>query len=382
MLDRYEELDSLRGLAAFSVLLGHFMLIVPSSIITELINMGPLRIFVASGEAVTLFFVLSGFVLSLPFYNKRKLLYLPYVTKRFFRIYIPFYVSLLIVYFTSLTYSGNKVKLSPWFNGSWDSSFSVSQLLNHLLLIRSFPNAEYNPVLWSLVHEMRISILFPLIMFFILRFNWKLCLFIGVLCSMLGLGLYFIFNKPTHDYFQTFHYVSIFIAGALLAKYRNYLVEKIRGFTFRHKMTILLLGLFLYLYAKPAFVLKIIFGGRDPFLATILDSWIITIGASIIILMSLSIRKISKILLSKPLHFLGKISYSLYLYHCIVLFTTIHLLFEYFSLWFIWSLSLLVSLIISTISYYYVEIPSIKLGRFITNSYSKTYENIQERKAI
>ena len=317
MEKRYSELDSLRGIAAFTVLLGHFMLLIPGNNVTNFIEFSPLRIFVASSEAVTLFFVLSGFVLSLPFYKKNnKISYFPYLFKRFLRIYLPYYASLLLVIIcSSIFYSGEINQLSLWFNQSWNGNSNVMLLLQHLFLLNNFPNVHFNPVLWSLVHEMRISIIFPLLMLLIVRKNWIFNILFGIGLTTLGFTLYLLFEKPGHDFFHTLHYTSIFIIGALLAKHRIYLVEKIKKFPFNMNIFLGLIGLFFYLFAKPAFALSIIFGGRDPFLATILDSWFVSIGASLIILLSLSSKRFSVFLSLKLMKFLGEISYSLYLYH-------------------------------------------------------------------
>ena len=98
MRNRYEELDSLRGLAAISVFFGHILLVFNAIPITNLLfEYGPLRAAVAGSEAVTLFFVLSGFVLSLPFYNNGTFNYGKYVVKRIFRIYIPYLIAILFL---------------------------------------------------------------------------------------------------------------------------------------------------------------------------------------------------------------------------------------------------------------------------------------------
>lgn len=383
MKKRYEELDSLRGIAAFSVLLGHFLLIIPDSNITKLIEFGPLRFFVASSEAVTLFFVLSGFVLTLPFYTDRNISYLSFLYKRFLRIYLPYYVSLaFVIIATLLFYKGEIEQLSDWFNNAWKSGLNLSLILNHLLLITSFSNDQLNPVLWSLVHEMRISIIFPLIMLIVKRLEWKKSLGLSIACSVLAFSLYLLFSKPNyHDYFQTIHYVAMFIIGSLLAGKKDYLISYFRTISAKQKVLLLGFGMFLYLYAKPAFALGLILGSRDPFLATILDSWFVTFGASIIIMLSLSTEKISKVLLTKPIYFLGKISYSLYLYHCIILFSLTHLLYNKLPLSIILGSSLIVSLAFAALSYYFVEIPSIKLGKKLKNKGNKKIKNKVEASA-
>ena len=44
-------------------------------------------------------------------------------------------------------------------------------------------------------------------------------------------------------------------------------------------------------------------------------------GSTIMIVISIGSKRIKNILLMKPINFIGKISYSLYLYHCVTLLT-------------------------------------------------------------
>ena len=106
MINRYEELDSLRGIAAVTVVMSHVLRVFPSiendtyilgyGEMINLIKHTPMRIIFAGYEAVILFFILSGFVLSLPFYLNKNQKYSNYLIKRFFRIYIP-YISVVII---------------------------------------------------------------------------------------------------------------------------------------------------------------------------------------------------------------------------------------------------------------------------------------------
>lgn len=78
MKQRFEELDSLRGIAAMSVLVFHCLISFPlfynanysqqfSNKLVEFFTSTPLKLLWSGNEPVLLFFVLSGFVLALPF---------------------------------------------------------------------------------------------------------------------------------------------------------------------------------------------------------------------------------------------------------------------------------------------------------------------------
>jgi peptidoglycan/LPS O-acetylase OafA/YrhL len=86
---RFHELDSLRGVAALTVVFHHFSRICPESF-THLLIRTPLRLLVAGHQAVILFFLLSGFVLTLPYKKKTRLSYAPFLLKRVCRIYLPY----------------------------------------------------------------------------------------------------------------------------------------------------------------------------------------------------------------------------------------------------------------------------------------------------
>jgi peptidoglycan/LPS O-acetylase OafA/YrhL len=370
MSGRFEELDSLRGIAAVTVVINHHLNVLPSVYDKtvyqsdqwwlEALKYSPLHIFWAGHEAVVFFFVISGFVLSLPYF-KRRMAYAPFIFKRISRIYLPYIVAVCAAVMLSVIFSrGGIAALSSWFNNAWASPVSMKQLLNHLLLIGTFDNGELNPVLWSLVHEMRISIIFPAILYIIMRFEWKAAIGIAFSCSCLS----FISSMASYrltsynpDFFLTLHYVSMFIIGALLAKHRDALTGAFGRISRMKKLCLLTAAILAYTY-KWWF-----FHNTRLFHISIIDDWAVAAGVCIFIVFALSSKKASALLLSKPLLLCGKVSYSLYLYHAIVLLTAINILFGVLPLWQIWMLSLAATFALSTLMYRLVEVPSIKIGR-------------------
>ncbi len=85
---RYLERDSLRGLAAGSVVIWHFLMFWVTSSRWHRIVYSPTVFFYTGSAAVLIFFVLSGFVLSLPFLARPQP-YPAYLAKRICRIYVP-----------------------------------------------------------------------------------------------------------------------------------------------------------------------------------------------------------------------------------------------------------------------------------------------------
>ncbi|HWJ80334.1 MAG TPA: acyltransferase family protein [Niallia sp.] len=141
---RIEQLDSLRGLAALSVMFSHFMIVYNINFIyTHVMGISetwyrysPFHFFWAGHEAVIFFFVLSGFCLALPFLGETKVKYNEYIIKRFLRIYIPCIVSVILAVFLKSLINLNKQTSSDWVNTMWVTSSSTLNFIEHLMLGR------------------------------------------------------------------------------------------------------------------------------------------------------------------------------------------------------------------------------------------------------
>ncbi|WP_318505166.1 acyltransferase [Bacillus sp. T3] len=371
MNGRYEELDSLRGLAALSVFLGHIYLIFNSNLYSNLLfEFGPFRFIIAGSEAVTLFFVLSGFVLAIPFFGNKEIHYGTYIVKRICRIYLPYLIAILIAFTTrELFYSGEINRLSNWFNMNWTRTIDINTILKHMFLIGTF-TSNFNNVVWSLVHEMRISIIFPILMFLVVRLNLKKSILLSITLSILSV-IYSIITKANFfgtELYVSVHYSSIFVFGALLAKYREDLINLFQKISLRIRIIILIIGLTLYLYAHPSFLINMLINDFNPFYRTVIDTWFTSLGSGILIIIAIASKRFSLLLRNKLINFMGKISYSLYLSHLIVLFSTVHFLYGHAPLWIIISMVVLITFILSTILYYIIEKPSIEIGKYLTRS--------------
>jgi peptidoglycan/LPS O-acetylase OafA/YrhL len=103
---RIDSLDSVRGMAAMSVVIFHVLISFNmfykaihfkfDNVIVKWLTMTPLHTLWSGYEAVLLFFVLSGFLLALPFVDERPPRYVEYAIKRFCRIYIPYLFAMLM----------------------------------------------------------------------------------------------------------------------------------------------------------------------------------------------------------------------------------------------------------------------------------------------
>jgi peptidoglycan/LPS O-acetylase OafA/YrhL len=121
------------------------------------------------------------------------------------------------------------------------------------------------------------------------------------------------------------------------------------------------LCLWLYLRAGPR--LTRFAGDRFGSASTDISQWITAFGGGGLMIVSLNSAWCHKILSWSPIHLLGKVSYSLYLWHCIVLLYCVHLLYGRMPLWAILCLVLVLTFPVSWCSYRWIELPSIALGR-------------------
>jgi peptidoglycan/LPS O-acetylase OafA/YrhL len=369
---RYEELDSLRGLAALTVLFSHFLLVFPFiendtinngyKYLTNIFKYSPLHIFFAGHEAVIFFFILSGFVLSLTLFRFEKNKFGVYAFKRFLRIYPPYITAVLVAIITKYSIpDGDLTNLSEWIQTRWDSPTTLMLTVQHVLLLGEFRANDINPVLWSMVHEMRISLIFPFVVYFLSKWSFFKTAISSLVLSFIGIVLMKLFHVEgsSTNYFITLHYLSFFMAGGLLAKYRAQIIFWFKKRTIYFKWFLWLVGWICYTY-------KWIFPSVDIMHNIMFDEWAAALGASIFIVISLSSSEVSKILKIKPIVFLGKISYSLYLYHAIVLVVCVNLLYPTFGIGWILLISFILSLLVSSIGYYAVEKPSMQLSRTIS----------------
>ncbi|WP_336786296.1 acyltransferase family protein [Paenibacillus sp. MMO-177] len=381
---RYEELDSLRGLAALTVVFSHFIIILNAVSWIDILNYTPLRILKAGHEAVIFFFVLSGFVLSLPFYGNKRFSYSSYIIKRTCRIYIPFLIIMLIsILLYKLVYDPDK-SFSALRLEWWTEPLTFNTVIRHLLLVPEYMETAINPVVWSLTQEMRISLIFPLVMIVVIRSGWRTNLGLALALSLISyLGNLLIQlanqNPISTNYLYTLHYIGMFIVGACLAKNREGILLRISGFSRRIKLAMLAGGLFFYTYAgiSDAVIGKLI--GIDGAWLSLAADWGITIGVVLLLICALSLKGISQILHWRPIAFLGKISYSLYLLHAVLLLTFIYMLNNIMPIWAIEIIVLITSLSGAYASYRLLEQPSMKLGRDWTTRRDR-YEDKQTKR--
>lgn len=368
---RIDSLDSLRGLAAMTVMFHHYLLVYPSIYpygqpnipqVSTLLQFTPLHLLWAGYEAVLLFFVLSGFVLSLPYWKHNRFDYGPFILRRWARVWIPYIIAVSLAALVALPLARLAVPgLSVWFGWGWEHP-SIDAYLNHVLLIGNLDSNSYGtqflPVVWSLRYEMIASLAFPVLLFITRTIAWPWVLLLGVALNAVS-QLY-----PASGSFRPLQYILMFLVGILLARHKDHLIARFTAFPRTASVPLLALALVLYLCTW--------FGwhqDRHRIEVVLLDSGI-TAGAALAIIIALGSRTANRLLSWRPIAWLGKVSYSIYLMHTLVLLTVVHLLGRSLPIWPLLLACVPLTLLVSWGFYAWVEVPAIRLGRRLS---SRTY---------
>ena len=353
--NRFIALDSLRGFAALAVVINHSLNLFPlfggpgASVSPEeaAFLRSPLALLWDGRGAVAVFFVLSGFVLALPWIRGQPIGYAAFAVRRVCRIYLPYVVAIALTMALSTALAPLRPSnVSVWFDrGNWTDPVSGAAILSHLLMLGDYNT--FDNAVWSLDHEMRISLVFPLLVWPIWRFG-------GWSAAVLAVGLYGGAGVITHflgwrgvsgEVAATVRYAAFFVLGAGLACYADKL-SALRV-PFLAPVTLVAGLLLLWVTREPAVMAA---GSALLILAILLPSGIR--GA-----------------LSRPWPVaLGRISYSLYLIHLLVILSSVHLLYEILPLPVIAGGAFVVSLLAAWLFHRWVEAPSNRLGRRLTGA--------------
>lgn len=363
---RIEALDGLRGVAALMVVLAHGLLMQPFywdyavshkagdwSAFQQFVLFSPLRLLWDGGQAMLLFFVLSGFVLALPWINGRQRSYGQYLTARFCRLYLPYLVAMTLAAILAAMLGGGVVPgATGWVNSyGWVNSLSLLSIPSVLLALGNNYSTWINNPTWSLVVEIRIAILFPL-MVYTLRWRGKGIVFLGI-CLWVAYELcsFFAESFPTLTAFvgapqQTFYYSFLFWGGILLAYYSVPLMRCSHAVKQVLSAVFLAAGLWIW-YEKWPYQPQMIKG----------------IAAAFIVFSVVCGGSIARLFMVSPIQWLGKVSYSLYLVHVPVFFSLQHLSNGSLSNGVIAGVGVLLSLAVAAIFHFCVEQPAHRLGR-------------------
>lgn len=355
-------LDSLRGIAALSVVIHHCLLVFPAfepllfdrglpitetrSWSTALLTLTPLGLLWSGREPVMLFFVLSGLVLALPFVSGRKPRYLPFATKRIIRLLAPSGVVVLLVAF-GLPHLPREFRpdLSDWFALSWTSHVSVPLVLRHLFLVHDY--YPLNNVLWTLDYELRASLVFPLL---VLIAGLRLPVVAGVAFAAFAVGVVAT-RLLGSTYLDVLVVMPHFLLGILLARHRAALLDWFGGLGAGSRIGLWLVCFLLlrirWLVPLPGALCDLANG----------------FGAALLIALVMSSPAAQAVLSRGALVWLGQVSFSLYLVHVPLILLALHVVPADIHPALVLAGVVPLSLLVAAGLYRLVERPTIALGR-------------------
>ena len=359
---RIEQLDSLRGLAALIVLVGHSSTLytAPVAAVVAVIWASPVKLLLQGHSSVLFFFLLSGFVLYLPYLRPQaRPRYAPYLVRRVCRIYLPYVVG--VAFAAVASYVVYRPVAGVTAVMGWHpvpAHVMVRNALLFLSFILPFDRDIWNGSTWSLAEEMRLSILFPLIAYAVRRFRaWHILA--GVVVVTVGCAV--AIGRTGHHFpFMTAHYAGTFAVGALLAKHHKAAARKMARLQ-RWAVA----GLFVA--ALLVFTYGIDLGAVLPkTLAELVPDLLITVGNCVLLIAALALVSFRRMLLLAPVQVLGRTSYSFYLLHMPVLFACVCVLGRHGSWLVLVACALPLTTVLALVSYRWVELPCVALGKRLT----------------
>ena len=332
-LKKFEYLESLRGLASLSVVFAHFVVgFYPAlyyakagaghvpNLFEIMLSRTPLNLLYNGTFSVAIFFVLSGYVLTYKFFKDsgHEVALLPLAVKRYVRLLLPVLLSVGLSYVVlrmnwyyhqpkSLVGASN-----PWLVGLWNFEPNLLAMLKEgfygVLINR---DVTYNRVLWTMNIEFFGSLIVYLCVY-LFRNSPKRYFF-----YLIGIALFL------HAHYLAFMFGMIL--SDLTARQVGWFHKRSNQVFF---MVVLAIGLFLGSYPDEIPVKGTIY--------SFLEGWLRTreyhiLGAVFVMTALLKLPWLQSVLSRKPLVLLGKISFSLYLLHVIIMGSLGNHLFAAFS---------------------------------------------------
>lgn len=296
-----------------------------------------------------LFFVLSGFALSISI--GKNFNYWIYLLRRLCRLMIPCIVGILLAAAACFFVAPQPIPaLGSWFNHLvWNEPLTWGLITRHIVMTGTQPDTSLVNVLWSLVVELRISLIFPVLYFLCRKRTWiaavaAVAMYVLFRFLVIRSGNYVpFFNRNWIEALENVGYYTPFFIAGIIAREN---IDVIRRFVAKfHKILV---------FVALLIALRLVESGVD---------FEVGIGAFVIIALCVSAPYIGKGLSIKPIEWLGKVSYSLYLVHLTLLATVFHLFYGKVNSYILSAVVVVGSLLLAEAFYLLVEAPSIQLGR-------------------
>ena len=349
---RIKIIDGYRTIAVLGVLWSHcWMFFGNPQMKYSGVNFSAILAFFGTG--VDLFFVISGFCMYLMYISKQDSFslsaYLIYIKKRFLRIAPAFYTAIVVYAFFTANFIFKNI--------DWKYTLISAGFIRTFFSITTV----YAPHFWSLATEWHFYILLPLIVLCSKKMGFNRMVIIIVLLSLL---FRFWFWRINVDPFNIINYsitnrIIEFLSGIVIAKL--YLEKSDKWFCNSNIM----IGVGVLIAFTGRLFMSASFQDRADFAGVffrVMNLPLLSTGYALIIINSLnSSSYFSKFVGSKFMTFIGKYSYSMYLWHWIIAAYMSNLFLVYFKdtitlglfLSFIFSVIILIP--VSMISYHLLE---------------------------
>lgn len=359
---RFEVLDSFRGICALFVVVFHMRL---AGSFTEL------QFFRHSEHFVEFFFILSGFVLTHGYRSRRDLNFFAFMQTRWFRLYplhifmLLFFIFIELAKLMAYRYGGLSFTHIPFTGAS-----SVYEFLPNALLIQSwipkFEHLSFNYPSWSISVEFYVYAIFFITISFFNRYR----VFVWLCLAFLS---FFLLIQSSHFFtLQSLKGIFCFFLGSLIYKAYLKLERKVNISSF-----------YATLIEVTLLVYTVYFVAYETHYQNLLTPFLFSV---VILFFSFESGHVSGFLRKGVFQWLGKLSYSIYMIHAAVLFfaLSIAIILQKFldkpvapmmnSIRFIDSGNPYVNnlicflilgsvILLSEVTYRYIEVQGIKLGR-------------------
>ncbi len=393
---RIKYIEGMRGLAALIVVFGHtiaafypvlfpYPAVLPLSlddlttqpILVKAFVFSPLTIFYNGISAVMIFMIVSGYVVSYNcFHNKDENYITASFFKRYFRLTIPVLFSCIISYFLLKVGAFSNIKASwashsPWLTQFYNCDADFFNMVKFVLYDEYAAHYEqllcYGTILWMMYALLLGSFLIYAFYALFARASSRLRIFIYI-------ALIIIFNKSL--------LLAVILGMILFDMDAHNVFQNVNKFIL---LIMLLLGTYLASYIRADFPFYTILD--IDFMKKYFGDWGSLLGFYYIIgafLLFFALSRLSlsrKVFSSKVAVYLGKISFSLYLLHFIVICSLSSYIFRWLKnvinasneLSFIvtFVMTIVVTILLSHIFHHYVELKSIKWSQSLYNFVSR-----------
>ncbi|WP_068484050.1 acyltransferase family protein [Pseudoclavibacter helvolus] len=303
MSHRFTELDGLRGLAAIAVIVGHF-----TTTFTMLYPDAPAASidFPHGGFGVQLFFIISGFVILMSAERSKRAS--DFAISRFTRLYPAYWIAVIISIIVGSIAQVPGTQLTP-----------LEMLLNFTMIQRLLLVPDVNGAFWTLAVEMQFYVIVLLILWI------TKCHLTDRLLRWLVAVWLLIATATATVAWLTSPGVDIGLAPTLIRVMVNVALSEYGP--------LFCLGMLLFMSRRNASFEWLSVGAAA---VAVLNAYLLhsVLHAAVVACISLlfglvALRKSTRVLRWKPLLWIGKISYSLYILHVVVGYATIDFLWPF-----------------------------------------------------